>query len=61
VKSVICAPYIPIEEKQWMVHDAHQRHLKLQMHRTNALTSSDRSFEARVMAAEEEAQADETL
>ena len=31
------------------------------MHRTNALTSSDKSFEAHVMAGEEEAQVDETL
>jgi hypothetical protein len=58
VKCAICAPHIPVPEKQWMLRQSHRAHLQSMAHKTNLNRLSGSPFDAQVLVAAAAADAD---
>jgi hypothetical protein len=51
VKCTICAPHIPVPEKQWMLWQSHQVHSQSITHKTNLNQLFGSPFDTKVLAA----------
>jgi hypothetical protein len=59
VKCWKCAPFIYIEEKQWLLYDSMNTHLQTPAHHNNSLMMANSSFNDQVLAADAAANIEE--
>ena len=60
VKCTICAPHIPVPEKQWMLWQSHQAHSQSIAHKTNLNQLFGSPFDTKVLAATSATDSDAT-